>query len=293
MKTLTVITTTYNRDYCLHQVYDSLVSQKSKDFIWLVIDDGSTDSTKCLVEKWIAENKIEIQYYYKPNGGMHTARNMAYEKVNTELNVIIDSDDWMAENAVEKIVSFWNSNKRDDIAGFFSLNVTPNGDIVGTGMPKDIHECHYHEFWGKYQMKGDKKLVYRSDLTKMFPYPEFKGEKFFPPDYKFLSIDQNYKMLIMNDVVCVVDYNDDSMSRDKFAQYKNSARGFAYYRNEVSKISRNPRFIIRQMVHYIAESKMAGERRYIRSVHRKGYALLCLAPGIALYHYLQRTRRKY
>ena len=60
MKTLTVITTTYNRAYCLHQVYESLLRQTSNDFLWLIIDDGSTDNTNELVDTWINENKVEI-----------------------------------------------------------------------------------------------------------------------------------------------------------------------------------------------------------------------------------------
>ena len=72
MKTLTVYTPTFNRAYCLGQLYDSLVSQQNKDFKWLIIDDGSSDNTKTLVESWMAEGKVEIEYYYKPNGGMHT-----------------------------------------------------------------------------------------------------------------------------------------------------------------------------------------------------------------------------
>ena len=93
LKTLTVITTTYNRAYCLEQLYQSLISQQNNDFIWLVIDDGSTDNTKELIDKWQHEGLVEIEYYYKQNGGMHTARNLAYEKVHTELNTIIDSDE--------------------------------------------------------------------------------------------------------------------------------------------------------------------------------------------------------
>lgn len=293
MKILTVITTTYNRDYCLHQVYESLVRQRCQDFIWLIIDDGSKDKTKELVDSWIADNKIEIEYYYKENGGMHTARNLAYEKAHTEINVIIDSDDWMADDAVEKIISFWNENKHDDIAGVFSLNANPKGEIIGTRMPEGLKQCHFDEFWHKYKMKGDKKLIYRSDLTKLYPYPEFEGEKFFPPSYKFLFFDLKYTMLVMNDVTCIVDYNDDSMTRDKFAQYRNSPKGFAFFRNEMSKISKSPKYICQQMIHYVAESKFAGEKHYIKKAHRKGYLLLCLLPGLLYYKYLLKTKRKY
>ena len=80
-----------------------MIRQTSKDFIWLIIDDGSTDNTKELVDGWIKENKIEIRYYWQENQGMHGAHNTAYELIDTELNVCIDSDDYMPDDAVEKI----------------------------------------------------------------------------------------------------------------------------------------------------------------------------------------------
>ena len=173
MKTLTVITTTYNRAYCLGQVYNSLLRQTSDDFLWLIIDDGSTDKTNELVNGWICENKIQIKYVYKQNGGMHTARNMAYEIVDTELNVIIDSDDWMTDDAVEKIVGFWKEYGKPDYYGIVSNNITPKGELIGTPLPNEIVSCTLADLTEKYKVKGDKQLILRSDLTKLYPYPEF------------------------------------------------------------------------------------------------------------------------
>lgn len=77
MKTLTIFTPTYNRGYILGNAYESLKKQTNKDFIWLIVDDGSTDNTEDIVEKWIEENTIEIRYIKKENGGKHTAYNVA------------------------------------------------------------------------------------------------------------------------------------------------------------------------------------------------------------------------
>lgn len=293
MKTLTVITTTYNRAYCLHQVYESLCRQSSDDFLWLVVDDGSTDNTEDLVQSWINENKIEIEYFYKPNGGMHTARNAAYEKVHTEINVIIDSDDWMTDDAVEKIVRFWNANKGERYYGIAANNIAKDGTLIGSELPRGISHCTLTDMFGKYHTKGDKKLILRSDLSREYPYPEFPGEKFYPASYKFKMLDLNYELLIMHEAVCVVDYNPDSMTFDKYAQYRSCARGFSHYRNEMIRITKSPKVIIREMIHYIAESKFADERHYIRESTKPLYAVLCLPVGIAYHKYLCRTTRKY
>lgn len=293
MKTLTVITTTYNRAYCIHQVYDSLINQKCKDFIWLVIDDGSTDNTRELIQNYINENKIEIEYYYKPNGGMHTARNMAYDKAHTEINMIIDSDDWVSDNAIQLIIDFWNKYKRDDIAGIITLNADKSGKIIGTKAPDSLIECHFTDYWNKYHARGDKKLVYRTDLTKQYPYPEFEGEKFYPASYKFIMIDQDYKMLVMNRVTCIVDYNQDSMTFNKYSQYKNCAKGFAHYRNEIIRVSKDNKVIIKEMIHYLAEAKFAGDKNIIKNSSKPLYALVCYPIGLIYYYFLKNTKKLY
>ena len=61
-KTLTIFTPAYNRAHTIDRTYQSLIRQTCKDFLWLIVDDGSTDGTKKLVEGWIRENKIPISY---------------------------------------------------------------------------------------------------------------------------------------------------------------------------------------------------------------------------------------
>ena len=138
MATLTVFTPTYNRAYILNQCYESLVRQSCKDFIWLIIDDGSTDNTKELVEDWMKnDNGFEIRYHYKKNGGMHTGHNVAYELIDTELNVCIDSDDFMPDNAVELIVNFWREYGSDKYSGIVALDIYKNGEVIGCKLPNE------------------------------------------------------------------------------------------------------------------------------------------------------------
>ena len=104
MKTLTIFTPAYNRAHTIGRTYESLCRQTCKDFEWLILDDGSQDNTRQLVESWIAEDKIPIRYIYQQNQGMHGAHNTAYRNITTELNTCIDSDDYMPDDAVEKII---------------------------------------------------------------------------------------------------------------------------------------------------------------------------------------------
>ena len=127
MALLTVFTPAYNRASTLPRTYQSLCEQECKDFIWLIVDDGSSDNTRELVEGWKnQDNGFEIQYIYKKNGGMHTAHNVAYENIHTELNVCIDSDDRLSENAIEKIIDFWNENGSEKYAGIIGCEKNKN-----------------------------------------------------------------------------------------------------------------------------------------------------------------------
>ena len=110
---LTVFTPTYNRVELLSRCYESMKRQTSKNFIWMIIDDGSTDDTASVVSNWIKESSdFSIEYYYKDNGGLHTAYNEAIKHIKTKLCVCIDSDDFMPDVAVEMILRFWKKNEK-------------------------------------------------------------------------------------------------------------------------------------------------------------------------------------
>ena len=134
-KTLTIFTPAYNRAYTLHKCYESLKRQTNKNFKWMIIDDGSTDNTVDLVAKWKEKSDFEIIYIYKQNGGMHTAHNTAYENIYTELNMCIDSDDYLTDDAIDKILSFWEENKDEKYGGIIALDIFQNGEIIGTKLP--------------------------------------------------------------------------------------------------------------------------------------------------------------
>ena len=187
---LTVFTPAYNRAHTLGRCYESMLKQKCKDFKWLIIDDGSTDNTKELVDSWLnKDNGFEIIYKYKKNGGMHTAHNLAYELIDTELNVCIDSDDRLSENAIEKIIDFWNENGSEKYAGIIGLDDDLDGNIIGEKFLENLKETTLSGYY-RNGGKGDKKLVYRTSIMKQYPpYPVFEGERYVSLGYKYLLCD--------------------------------------------------------------------------------------------------------
>lgn len=282
--TLTVFTPTYNRAYTLHLCFESLKRQTSKDFIWLIIDDGSTDYTKELVEKWILEGSIPIQYCFQENQGMHGAHNKAYELIETELNVCIDSDDYMPDDAVNKIVSFWKRYGCKEFAGIVGLDAKPNGEIIGTKMPDNLLKTTLTNLYEIYKVKGDKKLVYRTELTKKVPpYPVFPGEKYCPLSYKYILIDQEVPLLIMNEVLCHVEYLEDGSSMNIINQYKKNPKGFSFFRKEAMKHAPTLKDRFRESIHYVSSNIMIRNKKFLLESPRFITTLFSIPFGIGLF----------
>ena len=269
---LTVFTPAYNRAHTLPRTYESLCNQKCKDFCWLIIDDGSTDDTEQLVKGWMEkDNGFEIQYIYKENGGMHTAHNMAYENITTELNVCVDSDDCMAEDGVAKILKKWDEVKDSGYAGIIGLDADMNGKIIGKSFPKSMKET---TLMGYYAMggAGDKKLVYRTDIIKKYPpYPVFEGEKYVALAYKYRLIDQDYKLAVLPQILCNVEYQEDGSSGTMWKQYLKNPKGFAFWRKICMRYPESRKRKIVDCIHYCSSSQIARNKGYIR----KSPAMVC------------------
>ncbi len=284
---ITVFTPTYNRAYTLHKCYKSLKNQTNKNFKWLIVDDGSTDNTKELVDKWKRQSDFQIKYIYKKNGGMHTAHNTAYENIDTELNVCIDSDDYMPNNAIEKILNKWEECRESNVAGIAGLDQYESGKIVGTKFPDEVNESTLFDIYYKYKVTGDKKLVYRTELTKKYKYPEFEGEKYVGLAYKYHKIDENYKLALTNDVFCIVEYMEDGSSRNMLKQYANNPKGWCFYRIENLKIPNTSlKYKFKEYIHYVSSSLMIKNKKILSDTPSKIMTILSFPMGFLLYTYI-------
>lgn len=105
----TVFTATYNRGDLLHRVYEALLVQTNQNFEWLIIDDGSTDSTANSIDAMKRDGRLQIRYFYKENGGVHTAHNMAIRLARGRFFLRLDSDDACSPDAIETLLKAWST----------------------------------------------------------------------------------------------------------------------------------------------------------------------------------------
>lgn len=291
MKTLTIFTPSYNRAHTLPRTYQSLLGQTCKDFEWLIIDDGSTDNTESIVKEWMTEKKIPIRYIRQQNQGMHGAHNTAYSNITTELNICIDSDDWMPDDAVEKIVAFWKENGSDKYAGIVGLDQTEDGKIIGTTFPTALKETTLQGFYAN-GGRGDKKLVYRTDVINRYPeYPIFEGERYVGLAYKYMLIDRDYKLLTFNEPLVTVEYQLDGSSYNMYSQYWFNPKGFAFFRKAemICAPTLKRRFI--SCIHYVASSVIARNKSFLRESPQKLLTTLATPLGL-LWYWRIRTKVK-
>ena len=284
MKPITIFTPAYNRAHLLPRLYESLKKQTSQDFIWLVVDDGSADDTRHLMNSYIAEGILDIQYIYQENQGMHGAHNTAYENIKTELNTCIDSDDFMPENAVEIILNKWKTTTAEDklkYSGIVGLDADMQGNIIGTKFTTETTTLEDFYLRGG---TGDKKLVYRTEVMQKYPpYPLFRGEKYVGLAYKYLLADQEYQLITINEVLIIVDYQEGGSSNNMFRQYYKNPKGFAFLRKQGMVLSKSGKKRFQEAVHYVSSSLITRNGRFIQESPKKLLTILAIPAGIALY----------
>ena len=290
MKTLTIFTPTYNRVHTLPRTYQSLCQQTCKDFEWLIIDDGSTDNTRELIQGFIDEAIIPIRYIYKENGGLYTGYNTAYANIETELNVCIDSDDYMPENAVELVVKTWRERGNEQYAGIIGLDFyADTKEPIAGKFPENLTECWFLDLSIKGIHCGDSKQVMRTDLMKQVtPQIGFEGEKNFNPVYMLLQVCDERPLIVLNENLCFVEYQQtDSMSKAIFRQYMDSPRSFSKLRVLEMTLKRStPLYIVRQAIHYVSSCIIAKDSGWLKNTPYK-LLTICMVPfGFIFYLYI-------
>ena len=232
---------------------------------------------------------------YKENGGLHTGYNVAIANIDTELSVCIDSDDYMPDDAVEKILTFWKKEGSDKYAGIAALDAFEDGTIIGDPFPKQKSINILDVSLGKYHYKnGDRKLVVRTALYKeVAPMPSYENEKNFNPHLMHLQISEKYDFLIYNTVLCVVEYQEDGMSNGIFKQYLNSPKSFAHMRKYMLGLKGTTfKFRMRHAIHYVSSSIIARNKRFLQESPRKWDVILAVPFGAVLTVYIKNKAKK-
>lgn len=204
----TVFTASYNRADLLPRVYECLEKQTFRDFEWLVVDDGSTDSTRDVVSGFRNKAAFPVRYVVKPNGGKPTAVNRGAKEADGHLFAILDSDDWYVPESLERFWHHWQSisaNIRDGFVGVTGLCSYPSGQLIGSRFPDDIFDSDVIDLRYKYRVGGEKSGILRTDVMRQFPYPENLG-KYVSESLVWNRMAKSYRTRFVNEVLTIKDY---------------------------------------------------------------------------------------
>lgn len=211
---ITIMTPTYNRAYILPRLFQSLCDQTLKDFVWLVIDDGSTDSTKELIEEFKKLAPFEIKYIYQENQGKHIAINRALEEIKTDFFITLDSDDYFTPDAIEICKSLASKIAADrESAGFTFIRAAES---------QSFNMSDYgHLRWNKsenynWKITGEMMFVLRTKIAKKYQFPVFKDEKFCRESVMLNQILHRYEIVFTDHILAYGDYLLDGLSQNLY-----------------------------------------------------------------------------
>ena len=279
-KVMSVFTPTYNRAYILPRLYDSLCRQTCNRFEWLIVDDGSCDNTKEVVDEWIREDKITIRYFWQENGGKQRAYNLGVEKSDLDLFLCVDSDDFLSENCVEEILAKWEEIKyMSDIAGIIALRGDMEGKPLGTYFPENLEYTTTTELYGKYKFRGDMTMAYRTDILKQYPYWIADGEKFIGEGYVWSQIDQKYKLAIIPKLFMYGEYLPDGYTYSVRKVTKNNPKSYVVLKKQTIEFADSYWEKYLHTILCIVGCIMSGEKKPLSVVPNKILGVLAYIPA--------------
>lgn len=208
---ITVFTPAYNRAGFLPRLFRSLEEQTCKQFEWLIVDDGSTDRTAAVVQDLISSASFPVRYFRQPNGGKHRAINRAVTLARGELFLIVDSDDYLTPNAIDRLIFHYNAVRSDlSVAGVFGLRRHADGRINGLRRPFSV--LHTTPGRIKRYLRRDVAEAIRLSVLRAYPFPEFEAEKFISESAVWNEIAKTHVFRYFYEPVIVCDYLPDGLT---------------------------------------------------------------------------------
>jgi len=233
---ITVLTPTYNRSHTLPRLYESLCNQESKNFEWVVVDDGSTDNTQALLSDFAMSAPFTIQIISQLNSGKHVAVNVGASVAKGEWIFIVDSDDALTPDGISAIEEALSQLPSDNTVGLCFRRAFFDGTIIGKIIKgPSIIKLNPTEAGALF--RGDLAYVFRKDVMIKHPFPVIPGEKFVPELYIWNKIgDEGTIYYFTNKYIYLCEYLQDGYSRNFIKNLKNNPRGFMlFYRSQIAR----------------------------------------------------------
>ena len=286
---LSILTATYNRANFLPKLYESIKENLKYNITpeWIIVDDGSIDDTKNIVQSFKDENKVIIKYLYQNNSGKMAAINEAVKMATGDLMVDCDSDDYLVNNSFEIIEN--NAEKilnNEKFYGLVFLKREENGKISGKEFKQKEYITTMFDLYFKEDIGGEKILVYNSKIRKMYSHQLEHNEKFITEARMYHKMDEKYKLIAINEVIEQGSYIEDGYTKNINKTFKSNPYGYyMYFKELLEKNMKGVKFSKRLYVikHYILFSYLTGNKfnaNVIKDLLNKFLYIILYLPGM-------------
>ena len=292
---ITVVTITYNRAHTLDRVFNSLMEQTYRNFVWLVVDDGSTDNTEELVGQYKSKAWFDVEYVKKAHAGKYEGANLSYKLIKTRYFTNCDSDDAMCPDGLELLMRLWSEVPKEKYDKVWCVTArckdSNTGKLVGDLYPDNINELS-----GRKQLKaikktrGEKQSCRKLEIVEKFPFPFFEDSSKLVPDMVWTRIDSLYEQYCTNEVASI--YYQDTVGSLAKSPSKERKLAYFYFSGMLINDYFDQFFInkdVRQAFIHISRCGWRGGRttkeilQYIHNPLKKVMVLLCM-PISAIYN---------
>jgi len=269
---ISILTATYNRANLLSKLYESILNNLNKDINveWLIMDDGSIDNTKDVVQKFIEQNKLEIKYFYQENQGKMQAINNLIVNAQGDLIIECDSDDYFTNDAFETITSVYkkNENKIQNFYAFAYLKYDQTGKNMGNNFKNETSKMF--DLYFKEGENGEKALVFNTKIRKQYKYELENGERFITEARMFHKMDEKYNIICVNEPIMICEYQPEGYTKNIEKQFKENPYGyFKYFKEILQKHMKGISFKKRlyAIKHYILFATLTNQKIVIKDVN--------------------------
>lgn len=248
---ITVFTPAYNRAKTLPALYESLKRQTDQRFDWLIIDDGSTDETPQLIESYKQEGALDITYIRRENWGLCKTLNQGVELCKGDIFFRLDSDDYAADNAIERIYHHWHYVEEDEkICGLVFLKIQTNGEHTGYHPFVDPIRTNFFEYRSKYKGVGDRAEVVRADVMKKYLIPLYGDEKFCPEGLMWNRIAKDYDAVYITEDIYICEYMEGGLTKSVRKNLQRNAKGTTHYFSEIFQHEATPFYYVKNAISF-------------------------------------------
>lgn len=283
---ISILTPTYNRANLLGELYRSLLENKQKDLEieWLIMDDGSTDTTKKVVEDFIKESKIEIKYYRQENQGKMVAINKLVQEATGDLIIDCDSDDYFTKDAFQIIQEEFNKHKEEkESCGLCFLKYDQDNQNMGNKFKNE--KTTMFDLYFKEGETGEKAIAFYQKIRKQYRHQLEKNERFVTEARMYHKMDEKYQMICINKPIMICEYKKDGYTQNITKQFKENPYGYyEYFKEILQKDFKGVKFSKRlyTIKHYILFSYLTKqyESKVIKNFSNKIFYWLLFLPGL-------------